>query len=554
MNMTTIKKRFLLFPLVIASFLFTGCFDAIFQSIRDEIILEDGYINGAITSMVRYTDEVGEWLYVQNGCLYRKLISWGEGSALNVNNSHGKWSEVSVPGGGLAYKYYKQEFKGSYVCRVASDSDYIYILTCQPRYDEDSSRNIVDNFRVYYKSSDSGWLSCDKVNNLMKSYISILDEDNYMMDASIQLMCTNSPKKDHRKAYIRIGGDFPYETDTSCHQHYSSAGLVDSTHCSMFLLSGSDATPVAEGSGTIDSLKDFFTMSEYGEKGGGRVSDFGAGAFSCSCTWFDGGTVFYNLFACTTNETKDTDPDYFYFGDGDHLRYYSKDKNNLSNNITAIKDITKEEQQDGMREYQYEEMTYKDAIFNKLNTDGSQVYTYMTTIRQVEDASDKSTINVIISTVGGSTQSSGNIITKTMTKEEAVAQNFTRYIDELVAIAGTLLSSGGSTSDRILSICVSKDRMYIGTDESGCYKASISNGVPSRITDDNDSTKYSSQMCDPYVIPMLLCVDPSLSGSDTNNSFYSSMFFYYTENNAAASYRDVGLWAYYPGSDGWNKE
>lgn len=554
------KKIFILFILAFCVNLI-ACYDAVFQGIRDEIILENGVINGMSTSMVRYTDDVGDWLYVQNGCLYKKLIGYGSGD-LNQNRGYDKWSKVSTPSGSLKYEYFKQEFDGRYVMRVASDSKYIYILTCQPRYDEESSRNIVDNFALYYLS-DNRWVAVTKINSLIKTYTRFLDEDNYMMDASIQLMCTNAPKNEHRFAYIRIGGDVPYEEDTSKNQVYSNAGLVDATHCAMFLLDGDNATPVSEHSGSIPALEKLFQRSAYGAQGGGRVSCLGASMFTCCCCYYDGEVKFFTYYTCTTDETKDSDPSYVYFGDGRSLRYYNGQKTDLTSTIFAIKDVTKSSEPSGTRTYQSVQITYEDALFNMLDKNNSPVYTKMvklndgeTTLLKDIQTTDTDALKKTVIVVISKSEKDGvtTYITKEMKRQTALDQKYEYYIPEITNIKENFMSSGGTAGDSILSMCYSKDRMYLGTDEDGAYKADISGGIPSKITDDNDDTKFASQMCDPYVVPMLLCTDPSLSHDDKKNSFYSSMFFYYTENNAAASYRDVGVWSYYPGSDGWNKE
>lgn len=444
-----------------------------------------------------------------------------------------------------------------------------------------------------------------------------MDEDLYMMDLSIQLFCTNAPKKEHRKAYIRIGGGVPYEIDTSQNQHYSSDGLIDRAHCAMFCLNGAAGeAPVALESGTIDALKEFFTETEYINKGGGTVSRFGAGAFTCGAAWFDGEVRFMNYVASCTNETKTDDPTYLYFGDGQYLRSYNPKETDLTKMITCAKDITSSTTADGVRMYQCESLSYSDALLNKKDAAGKLVYTYMTdgvenlldlcatplysptkkilaikstaldgtftteplTIlgalragytTYLQAATDKSARVITLDFLNKDSKASTSVLAitstsatadktiigaKPMTAVNALIEGYSQYLQEPKEIKSTFLSGGGSADDAILSIAYAKDVIYVGTDESGAYKAPVTEGVVGTLDNENDGTKYASQMDDPYVIRVLLCTDPSLGERDYKNSFYSSMQFYYTENNAAANHKNTGLWAYYPRKDGWNKE
>lgn len=304
------KKIFLSISIAAAVFGFTSCYDAIFYNIRNEVPLEDGVINGYTNSIVRYQEPDGtEFLYLQNGNVYYKQISDDKDKKiLTKNQDHGKWTKDSSAPEGISYSYFDQEFSGTYSCKLASDSKYVYLLGATPEYDESSSRNILKNFKLYCYSKENGWKSVDAVNTILKKYESTLAEDKYMMDSSIQLFCTNAPQKDHRKAYIRIGGGSPDDKWMSDKQTYGNDFTSEVINCGIIELNGTDTdttTVVPEGTGKI-----------------GTLDKTGAGKNTASAIYANGTVYFLDYLASSTNETKNKDADYIYFGNGNILYWF----------------------------------------------------------------------------------------------------------------------------------------------------------------------------------------------------------------------------------------
>ena len=304
------KKIFLSISIAAAVFGFTSCYDAIFYNIRNEVPLEDGVINGYTNSIVRYQEPDGtEFLYLQNGNVYYKQISEDNDKAkLTKNQDHDKWTKDSSAPEGISYSYFDQKFSGTYSCKLASDSKYVYLLGATPEYDESSSRNILKNFKLYCYSKENGWKSVDAVNTILKQYESTLDEDKYMMDSSIQLFCTNAPQNEHRKAYIRIGGGSPYYSWMSDKQTYGSDFTSEVINCGIIELNGTDTdttTVVPEGTGKI-----------------GTLDKTGAGKNTASAIYANGTVYFLDYLASSTNETKNRDADYIYFGNGNILYWF----------------------------------------------------------------------------------------------------------------------------------------------------------------------------------------------------------------------------------------
>ena len=306
------KKIFLSISIAAAVFGFTSCYDAIFYNIRNEVPLEDGVINGYTNSIVRYQEPDGtEFLYLQNGNVYYKQISEDDDKTkLTKNQDHDKWTKDSSAPEGISYSYFDQEFSGTYSCKLASDSNYVYLLGATPEYDESSSRNILKNFKLYCYSKENGWKSVDAVNTILKQYESTLDDNKYMMDSSIQLFCTNAPQNEHRKAYIRIGGGSPYYSWMSDKQTYGSDFTVKAgvMNCGIIELNGTDtdiANVVPLGDGKI-----------------GTLEKTGAGKDTTSAVYANGKVYFLDYLASSTNETKNKEADYIYLGNGTTLYWF----------------------------------------------------------------------------------------------------------------------------------------------------------------------------------------------------------------------------------------
>ncbi|MGN0738185.1 hypothetical protein [Treponema porcinum] len=306
------KKLFLSISIAAAVFGFSGCYDAIFYNIRNEVPLEDGVINGYTNSIVRYQEpDETEFLYLQNGNVYYKQISEDtDKKILTKNQGHGKWTKDSSAPEGISYSYFDQEFSGTYSCKLASDSNYVYLLGATPEYDESSSRNILKNFKLYCYSKANGWKSVEQINTILKQYESTLDDDKYMMDSSIQLFCTNTPQNEHRKAYIRIGGGSPYYSWMSDKQTYGSDFTVKDgvMNCGIIELNGTDtdiANVVPLGDGKI-----------------GTLEKTGAGKDTTSAVYANNTVYFLDYLASSTNETKDKEADYIYLGNGKTLYWF----------------------------------------------------------------------------------------------------------------------------------------------------------------------------------------------------------------------------------------
>lgn len=616
------KKTLFSIAVLAAAFHFTGCYDAIFYNIRNEVPLEDGIINGYTNSIVRYQKDGKEFLYLQNGTVYYKQIS-NETGELTANQSHDAWEEDKTAPGGLEYSYYDEEFSGSYSCVLASDEKYIYMLGATPEYDQDNGRNVLKNFTLYY-SDGTKWEEIPAVNEIIRAYEGTLKDTHYMMDASIQLFCTNAPQKEHRKAYIRIGGGSPYHTDVSSKQEYGSFDKNDSgvMNCGIIKLDGPDTTAavIPLGSGKI-----------------GGLEKTGAGKNTLSAVYANDTVYFLDYVAASTNETKGTDATWIYFGEGKELKSHHKEvladevlAIETLGSLTVLKDEAEIEKKEvsvietlgtvtvlkGESETETEEIDLLKAFLSgktyyELNENNEKIEINLSekitaenkkmkivSISEVFNASEpyyrltgeensqipevfslSEKIDLLEAFLSGKTYYELNEnnekieinLSKRITDENTKMK--TVLISEIFAaskayyyLAGEkdsqkpmqfLLPVSTSGCDKeILSLCVTKDAVILGTDEKGAYYVATEDGKPAKSTSDfpKGMKNADTVMCDPYIVRVLFCTDPSLGATDSGSALYSALQFRYTESVASASYKNVGLWSYYSSRGNWNKE
>lgn len=307
------KIIFSVLILAVSLFGFTGCWDAIYQNIRDEIELTTQKMPGFINNIARYDSESGKkYLFLANGALQFKDASREE---------HGAWKELS--GNGLPdtvhYVFENTEFSGFFFSKVITDKDCVYALGFKPSYDTDNSRNVPVDLKVYFTkpSEENGelkmqWKEITGLSTEINKYqneINKNDDDNYGMGLSCHLFGTNSVNPGHRAAFLRIGGGSPY------------LGNNRNEKATLYKLNGENVDLVAEVS----------SESAGADSGEYWYSEFDLDTLSV--VYFGRKYHFMNYLNAETNEgtadssgTVRTEPTYVYFGDyGRHLYYFSID-------------------------------------------------------------------------------------------------------------------------------------------------------------------------------------------------------------------------------------
>lgn len=296
------------FVLAVSLFGFTGCYDAIYQNIRDEIELTTQKMPGFINNIARYNNGGEQYLFLTNGVIKYKNAKYAE---------HGKWQELSGNGlpGSVHYVFEDTKFKGFYFSKIIADQKYVYALGFEPTYDTDNSRNVPKELKVYYTEPvlENGglkmqWKEITELSNKINEYqneIDKIDDDNYGMAISCHLFGTNSVNPEHRVAFLRVGGGSPFLENARNEKSV------------LYRLDGETINPEAEVS----------SDSSGSDSGDYCYSEFDLDTLSV--VYFGGKYHFMNYLNAETNEgTTDSEgnnrsePTYVYFGDYGHNLYY----------------------------------------------------------------------------------------------------------------------------------------------------------------------------------------------------------------------------------------
>lgn len=115
---------------------------------------------------------------------------------------------------------------------------------------------------------------------------------------------------------------------------------------------------------------------------------------------------------------------------------------------------------------------------------------------------------------------------------------------------GESWSSVSPADEDILSMGFTQDYILLGTDE-GIEHVAVTNSVPSGSTSDFDNNAQSA-LSTYYMIEALLVADPSKNEDST--PIFASVEFDGSSSSTSATLENVGLWAYYPSEDEWNRE
>ena len=299
-------KRHIVIAAVFAAFVFTGCYDAVFQSIRNEIPLEEGTVKGFINSIVRFRSSDGkEYLFLQNGRISYKLAK---------SSAHGEWNEAANQPAGVSFNFYSSSFSGMHFFGLAADTQYVYALGYEPGLNDIGGRNVPKAVKLYCcKTVNGEWKEVTSVNQKIAEYITHLNSSYYMTDASIHLFCTNSPNPvnpANRKAYIRIGGGGA--SSAKCNTNYGTDG-----NGGIIQLNGTNnGTPIAKGTD-------------------------GAGLSTLSALFYNGKVNFLDYLAAGTDETASLPATYVYYASSETLYSFpvSSPGTKTSASLSTSKDI-----------------------------------------------------------------------------------------------------------------------------------------------------------------------------------------------------------------------
>ena len=180
---------------VLTALLFTGCFDPIYNVIRQDVKPEKPTVSGAnINSIARITVNNSEKLVLSadNGLRYKDAD----------NDTHGSWSNYSgLPFENIHSTREDSELKGRFINQVVSDEKHLYLVTYNAQAEDPV---------IYTKDMSNGWSGdWGTVSGITLTM------------GKFSVFSTNAYKPSDRHAYVRVGSD-SYELNGT------TATLVDS--------------------------------------------------------------------------------------------------------------------------------------------------------------------------------------------------------------------------------------------------------------------------------------------------------------------------------------
>lgn len=118
------------------------------------------------------------------------------------------------------------------------------------------------------------------------------------------------------------------------------------------------------------------------------------------------------------------------------------------------------------------------------------------------------------------------------------------------ALADSSWTSKKLLSDSIYSIASTTRGLLCGTEDGLQMIETNTSSEPDKAG--SVAANASSTLSSYYEVRNVLAIDPSKS--DTATDIYASTDFNGTSSSTSATFQNVGLWAYYPGRNKWNRE
>ena len=323
---------------------FTGCYDSVFDDIRKEVPLEDSEISGYINDLTRFRSvkddgTEAEFLILQNGIIYAKQISpAGDFTNLSYGESHGKWFKTGSGISALSYDYYGEQFNGEYIVKTASEYNVtkskstVYALSTKWGKNDDYGRNIPTEFKLYSMDKiDGTWSPISDANIYLKNCFATGKDSNYGTDLTIQLFCTNTPKIENRRAFLRLGREDKWFNAVD------EKGNTIEVDCIIFELSDSKLTPIYYSKRTKQSdstyLKEIYKDSSLASSKPETLS-----SKTVSAVEMQGEVYFLPFIGSTGNSTPESDGTFICYGSGTNAFYFTKDDyEKLDGQFTAKK-------------------------------------------------------------------------------------------------------------------------------------------------------------------------------------------------------------------------
>ncbi len=277
--------------ILLASLLsFTGCYQAIFEAIREDVRPEDATVSGNISSITRYTASDTEFLVVgaDNGLRYK----------FKDQNEHGAWQTYQVPFQLQSFDYGSASHTGEQIIKVLADDTTLYLITAVYDYTGSEGTSYPTTIKVWGKvitATDRIWDTTGDWTCIVESnptmFPIVEDTSTGYRSTKFHYFQTNAPMKAHRAAYICT-----HNSDNTAFTYYKLNGTSAPAEIT---IANSD---IIDPNASTDSN---YHPSAY------------------SAVYFNGSIKFFASKAATTNETYTTDATYYYYTNNDERLYYS---------------------------------------------------------------------------------------------------------------------------------------------------------------------------------------------------------------------------------------
>ena len=201
----TIKQNILSILLTVTALAFSSCYSPIYYGIMNDVAPEKATVSGNISTIARGLVDGEEYLFLNgNGGLMYKALS---------SAKHGEWTSYKeLPFDLHHYNYYftsKDGHEGQQVLRVITDQNNIYLLSV--KYETDTEDGIVlpEQFFLwtrplngFIQGKKDAWTNLAQGEGA-KAFPTKKNTEEGSFETYFNLVYTNSPKPEHRKAFIR---------------------------------------------------------------------------------------------------------------------------------------------------------------------------------------------------------------------------------------------------------------------------------------------------------------------------------------------------------------
>ena len=187
---------------------------------------------------------------------------------------------------------------------------------------------------------DGTWSPISDANEYLKNCFATGKDSNYGTDLTIQLFCTNTPKRENRRAFLRLGREDKWFNAVD------EKGNTIEVDCIIFELSDSELTPIYYSKRTKQSdstyLKEIYKDSSLASSKPETLS-----SKTVSAVEMKGEVYFLPFIGSTGNSTPESDGTFICYGSGTNAFYFTKDDyEKLDGQFTAKKIVNGTETDD----------------------------------------------------------------------------------------------------------------------------------------------------------------------------------------------------------------